>query len=94
VFSGKLTLMADTLTIPITPEAAEKLRTMAADRGETVEALAQRVLQDVAESGGGESLLSEEQQADLRERIRNPGRMLSKAESDAFFDRLLGPKEA
>lgn len=41
--------MADTLTIPLTPEAAAKLRRMAADGGETVEALAQQLLEDAAD---------------------------------------------
>jgi predicted transcriptional regulator len=40
--------MADTLTIPLAPEAAERLRRLAEASGETLEALAQGLLEDTA----------------------------------------------
>jgi predicted transcriptional regulator len=44
--------MADTLTIPLAPELAERLRQLAQATGESVEALAKNVLEDtVAEFG-------------------------------------------
>jgi len=43
-----LSAMADTLTIPLTPEAAERLRELAEAAGESVEALARGLLEDTA----------------------------------------------
>lgn len=40
--------MADTLTIPLTPQAAEQLRKLAEAAGESVEDLAQGLLEDTA----------------------------------------------
>ncbi len=40
--------MTDTLTIPLTAEAAERLRRLAEVSGETVEELAQSLLEDAA----------------------------------------------
>lgn len=41
-------IMPDTLTIPLTPGAAHRLRRLAEASGETLEELAQGLLQDVA----------------------------------------------
>ena len=40
--------MADTLTIPLTPEVAEQLRRLASASGESVESLAKNVLEETA----------------------------------------------
>ena len=40
--------MADTLTIPLTPQAADRLRRLAEASGETLEALARGLLEDAA----------------------------------------------
>jgi hypothetical protein len=77
--------MADTLTLQIDPETAAELRRIAEDSGESVEALAQRLL---AEAAHYPSALSDEQLADLEERLRNPGPMASDEEVEAFFSRF------
>ena len=88
--------MTDTLTIALPPEAAAQLRQAASAQGETAEALAQRLLEEAVSGLGGVqgSQLSPEQVADLARRVAQPTRVLSKAESDAFFERLLAAKGA
>ncbi len=80
--------VTDTLTITLEAETAERLRMLAAERGESVEALAERLLAGLT-SEIGASDLNAEQLADLRRRLDSPLDLLSRAESDAFFDRLL-----
>jgi predicted transcriptional regulator len=77
--------MADTLTIQINPDTAAGLRRMAEDSGETVEQLAQRLLADAAQYS---SQLSDEQLADLEERLKNPGPLATDEEVEAFFSRF------
>jgi hypothetical protein len=72
--------MTDTLTVKLDPETAARLRRVAAAEGESVEALVKRVLEDVAielDQSGKASRLSDEQLADLRERLKNPGPIAS-----------------
>ena len=77
--------MADTLTLQIDPDTAAELRRMAEDSGESVEALAQRLLAEAAQYSGA---LTPEQLADLDERLKNPGPMASEEEVEAFFARF------
>jgi hypothetical protein len=82
--------MADTLKLEIDPEKAARLRRIAAETGESIEAVAQRLLGDAladVDTHGG-SLLSEEQQADLRRRLKNPGPVASPEEVESFFARF------
>ncbi|MET0547466.1 MAG: hypothetical protein ABWZ40_14280 [Caulobacterales bacterium] len=46
--------MAQQITLNIDAKAAERLERLASETGETVEALAQRVLEDAAEDIGGD----------------------------------------
>lgn len=81
--------MADTITLQIDSEKAEELRKIAAERGESYQEFAQRLFEDAIEDVTGpeglQSLLSPEQQADLRERLRNPGPNATEEEVEAFF---------
>lgn len=79
--------MADTLTLQIDPDTAAELRRMASETGESVENLAQRLLEEAAQST---SQLSEDQIEDLRERLKNPGPMASDEEVEIFFARFKG----
>lgn len=67
--------MADTLTLQIDPETAEHLRRAAAETGESVEALAKRILEEAAVdlSEPYHSPLTDEQLADLDRRLKEPG---------------------
>ena len=67
--------MSEMLTLKLKPKTASKLRRLAAKGGESLEALVQRLLEELTtESAGGESAqLSDGQLADLRKRAKNPG---------------------
>jgi hypothetical protein len=82
--------MSESLTIPLDPAAAAQLRRMAAESGEPVESLAARLLEVAALMTAEEpwSSLTEEQLADLRERVKNPGPFATDEEVDAFFAQL------
>ncbi|MES1199024.1 MAG: hypothetical protein ABUS48_03495 [Pseudomonadota bacterium] len=77
--------MADTITIDLTPESAAELRRMAAETGETVEAMAQSIIRQAVDPM---SLLSPEQLEDLRQRVANPGPLASEEEMEEFFSSL------
>ena len=72
--------MSDTLTVKLDPETVARLRRVAAAEGESVEALVERVLEDVSielDRAEKRPHLSEEQLASLRERLKNPGELAS-----------------
>jgi predicted transcriptional regulator len=77
--------MADTLTLQIDPETVAELRRIASETGESVEALAKRLLEDATTYP---SQLSDAQLADLRERLKNPGPLATAEEVEAFFSRF------
>lgn len=83
--------MADTLTLQIDEKIATALRREARETGETVEAVALRLLEDAAiasPSTGTGSLLSPDQQADLDQRLIDPGPLATDAEVETFFNRF------
>jgi len=57
--------MADTLTIPLAPEVAERLRRLASESGESLESLAQGLLEETAAEFDG----AMGDDAELRRRI-------------------------
>lgn len=67
--------MADTLTLHIDDNTADRLRRLAEEMGESIESLAVRLLAESAvdAESADNSRLSEEQRADLRNRLQNPG---------------------
>jgi hypothetical protein len=70
--------MSDTLTVKLDPATAARLRRVAAAEGESLESLAERLLQDVSiELNEPRSLLTNEQLADLERRLGNPGPIAS-----------------
>lgn len=81
--------MADTITLQIDSEKAEELRKIAAERGDSLEEFAQRLF-DVAidDMTGPYPELSDEQLADLEERLKDPGPMASPEEVETFFARF------
>jgi predicted transcriptional regulator len=65
--------MTDTLTVKLDPATAARLRRVADAEGESLESLVARLLQDVSiELNEPESILTDEQLADLERRLRNP----------------------
>lgn len=87
---GYLPAMADTLTLHIDEETADRLRRAAEQAGESVESAARRLLGEaLAEQDSPvDYQLSEEQLADLDERLKNPGPYATDAEVEAFFARF------
>lgn len=67
--------MADTLTINLTPDAADRLRRLAADHGQSVEEFTRQLVEDATDELSHE--LSEDQLAELRRRVRDPGPIAS-----------------
>ena len=67
--------MADTLTLQIDPETAEQLRRIAEKSGESIEVIAEHLLEQAAaeRDAPDQYELSKEQLADLKERLKNPG---------------------
>lgn len=87
--------MADTLTIAVSPETAARLRHSAEQTGETPETLASRLVEEaVADLSGAstQSVLTDDQLADLRERLKRPRQFVSDVEVQAYFARHL-PRE-
>lgn len=83
--------MTEMFTIALDADVAAQLRRIAAESGESVEALLGRLLEGAAAGLADEddgSQLSEEQLADLRERLKNPGPFATDEEVDAFFARF------
>jgi uncharacterized protein (DUF1778 family) len=82
--------MTERLTIALDPHVAAQLRSAAALGGESVEDLAGRLLAAVAETIADPpaSRLTQDQVADLRERLKSPGPFATDAEVDAFFSRF------
>ncbi|HWA21507.1 MAG TPA: hypothetical protein VG735_03820 [Caulobacterales bacterium] len=79
--------MTETLTVPLTPEAAKRLRELAAEQGETVEAVAGQVLEDAAADMMGSMGDDEE----LRRRIdeyRRTGESVSAEDVHAWLSSL------
>lgn len=79
--------MADTLTINLAPDAAAALRELADEAGQTMETLAQRLLEEAA-LGEQSASLSEAQVADLRERARNPSALASPERTRAILGKF------
>jgi len=79
-----LTNMADTLTIPLTPEAAARLRQLAETAGESLEELAQGLLEDTAAEFGDVS----GNDAELARRVELWREHRSGASAEDVFRRL------
>jgi len=70
--------MNDTLTVKLNPETVTRLRRLASEEGESLEALVQRLLDGISidltrSDDQPEAQLSKAQLADLRRRVKNPG---------------------
>ena len=84
--------MSETLTVKLNPKTATKLRRLASKGGESIEALAQRLLEDLSadmtESGDAINHLDEAQIADLRKRAKNPGPFATAEEVAAVLSKF------
>ncbi len=84
--------MSETLTVKLNPKTASKLRRLAAKGGESLEALVQRLVEDISvELTGGDGAaaeLSDAQIADLRKRARNPGPFATPKEIAAVLSKF------
>jgi hypothetical protein len=82
--------MADTLTVRIQPDAAASLRRAADESGETVEALAARLLEEAAGEldPAAHSQLTVEQIEEVRRRMADPGPFATAEEVETFFARF------
>ena len=84
--------MSETLTVKLNPKTATKLRRMASEGGESLEALVQRLLEDLsaelAKGEGAAAQLSEAQLADLRKRAKNPGPFATAKEVAAVLSKF------
>lgn len=82
--------MADTLTLQLDSETSDQLRRIASETGESVEAVAQRLLEVAAIdfSSPYRSPLTEGQLADLDERLKDPGPLATSEEVETFFARF------
>lgn len=80
--------VADTLTLHIDPETAAQLRQLASETGETVEEAAERLLAYLTDRSRPYLELSEEDLADLDERLKDPGPYATPEEAEAFLVRF------
>ena len=64
--------MSELLTVKLSTKAASRLRRIAARGGESLEALVQRLLEELTNEQG-EARLSDAQVDDLRKRVKRPG---------------------
>jgi DNA-binding MurR/RpiR family transcriptional regulator len=70
--------MSNTLTVRLNKQTESRLRQLASEEGASLESVVERLLDDISDELDSENnQLSEEQLADLRERIRNPGPIAS-----------------
>ena len=70
--------MSNTLTVRLNKRTESRLRQLASEEGASLESVVERLLDDISsELDSANNQLSEEQLADLRERIRNPGPIAS-----------------
>lgn len=70
--------MSNTLTVHLNKRTESRLRQLASEEGASLESVVERLLDDISsELDSANNQLSEEQLADLRERIRNPGPIAS-----------------
>lgn len=88
-------VMADTITIAVSAKTAEVLRRNAREAGETEETLVARLVEEAAAELDQplDSLLTHEQLADLKQRLKEPRRFASDEEVEAFFARFRSRKE-
>lgn len=70
--------MSNTLTVRLNKQTELRLRQLASEEGASLETVVERLLDDISDELESENnQLSEEQLADLRERIKNPGPIAS-----------------
>ena len=70
--------MSNTLTVRLNTRTESRLGQLVSEEGASLESVVERLLDDISgELDGANNQLSEEQLADLRERIRNPGPIAS-----------------
>ena len=71
--------MTHTLTVNLNPQTERRLRRLASEEGASLEVLVERLLEDISVELEADSdhQLSDEQLADLRERLKNPGPLAS-----------------
>jgi predicted transcriptional regulator len=74
--------MSNTLTVRLNKQTESRLRQLASEEGASLEAVVERLLDDISieletDNDAASNHLSDEQLADLRERLRNPGPIAS-----------------
>ncbi len=70
--------MSNTLTVRLNKQTESRLRQLASEEGASLETVVERLLDDISGELDSESKqLSDEQLADLHERIKNPGPIAS-----------------
>jgi predicted transcriptional regulator len=71
--------MTHSLTVTLNSQTERRLRRLASEEGASLEVLVERLLEDISVEleADDDHQLSEEQLADLRERLKNPGPLAS-----------------
>lgn len=82
--------MSEMLTLKLKPKMASKLRRLAAKGGESLEALVQRLLEELTTERAADegAQLSDAQLADLRKRTKNPGPFANEKEVAAVLSKF------